>query len=337
MRRVLATRPDSCPIRWAGIGWTLTVSVLALAVLAVSPVHAAVAADDLTQAGTNLLTNPNFDTGITGWAVGPGATWDPSRDADGNPHSGSLQLSIATANSNESEQCVDVTPGRYELSGKILAPTGTYDAGSHANLSLWWYSSTPCPDTSGVISFVQSSIFFADTQNTWMSVTTGPVVAPAGARTAHIFMIEEPGGNRGLTLNFDDFIFKAVVGTCVANSTTLCIDDTPGDHRFSVVVSFATSEGGGLSGSGEAIPLASLGVTHGGLFWFFGADNPEMLIKVLNACSLNQKYWVFFAAVTNVGFTVTVTDTVSGQQRRYHSPDRQAAAPVQDTSALPCN
>ena len=36
-----------------------------------------------------------------------------------------------------------------------------------------------------------------------------------------------------------------------------------------------------------------------GLFYFFGASNLEMLIKVLNACGLNDRYWVFFAATTN--------------------------------------
>jgi hypothetical protein len=62
-----------------------------------------------------------------------------------------------------------------------------------------------------------------------------------------------------------------------------------------------------------------------------------MLIKVLNGCSVSQHYWVFFAAVTNVGFTVTVTDTISNQHKTYTNPDLQAALPVLDTGALPCN
>ncbi len=103
-----------------------------------------------------------------------------------------------------------------------------------------------------------------------------------------------------------------------------------------IQVSFHTSQGGGFSGSGNAIPLSSLGVTEGGLFWFFGAANPEMLIKILDGCALNSHFWVFFAATTNVGFTVTVTDTLTGHQATYTNADKHAALPVQDTSALAC-
>jgi hypothetical protein len=123
---------------------------------------------------------------------------------------------------------------------------------------------------------------------------------------------------------------------CVPDSTTLCIDQNPGDGRFKIRVSYHTSEGGGLSGSGNAIGLSSLGVNEGGLFWFFGSSNPEMLIKVLDGCGLGGHFWVFFAATTNVGFTVTVTDTLTGHQATYVNPDNHAAPPVQDTSALTC-
>jgi Concanavalin A-like lectin/glucanases superfamily len=132
----------------------------------------------------------------------------------------------------------------------------------------------------------------------------------------------------GYTISFSG---STPAGGCTSSATTLCIDG-----RFQVQVSYSTSQGGGQSGSGNAIALSSLGVTEGGLFWFFGASNPEMLIKVIDGCSLNSKYWVFFAATTNVGFTVTVTDTTTGNHATYKNPDRTAALPVQDTSALPC-
>ena len=126
-------------------------------------------------------------------------------------------------------------------------------------------------------------------------------------------------------------------GPCVANASTLCVDRQAGDKRFKIQVAFQTSQGGGLSGAGTAIPLSSLGVNSGGLFWFFGASNPEMLVKVIDGCGVNQKFWVFYSAGTNAGLTTTVTDTVTGATKTYTNPDLTAAAPVQDTSALPCN
>lgn len=123
----------------------------------------------------------------------------------------------------------------------------------------------------------------------------------------------------------------AAASPCVTGATMLCIYG-----RFQVQVSFHTAEGGGRSGNGQAIGLDSLGVAQGGLFWFFSPTNPEMLVKVLDGCALNNRFWVFYAAGTNVGFTVTVTDTSNGNARTYQNADGTAAPPVQDTAALPC-
>jgi hypothetical protein len=125
-------------------------------------------------------------------------------------------------------------------------------------------------------------------------------------------------------------------GPCVPGATTLCIDQNPGDRRFKIQVSYATSQGGGQSGSGKAISGAGLGVTQGGLFWFFQSSNPELLVKIIDGCSLTSHFWLFYAATTNVGFTVTVTDTVGLNQQTYTNQDLQSAVPVQDTSALAC-
>jgi hypothetical protein len=125
-------------------------------------------------------------------------------------------------------------------------------------------------------------------------------------------------------------------GPCVPSSTTLCIDQNPGDRRFKIQVSFATTQAGGKSGSGGAIPGAGLGLTQGGLFWFFQSTNPELLVKVINGCALNSHFWLFYAATTNVGFTLSVIDTVGLNRQTYTNQDLESAAPVQDTAALPC-
>jgi streptogramin lyase len=159
-----------------------------------------------------------------------------------------------------------------------------------------------------------------------------PSAGPAGITTGpdgNIWFTEIGAGQIGrLTL--------AAATSCVPQDGTLCLDDQPGDRRWQVEVSFHTAQGGGASGSGHAIPLASLGVSHGGLFWFFGRNNPEMLLKVLNGCAANQHFWVFSSATTNVGFTVTVMDTRAGGKKTYANRDRVPAAPVQDTQAFLC-
>ena len=123
---------------------------------------------------------------------------------------------------------------------------------------------------------------------------------------------------------------------CVPSATTLCIDDQPGDRRFKLVIAWNTSQGGGQGGNGQAIPLSGLGVSGGGLFWFFSASNPEMLIKVLGACPVNGHHWVFASAGTNVGFQITITDTTTGVPKVYSNQDLQPAAPIQDVTAFAC-
>jgi hypothetical protein len=126
-------------------------------------------------------------------------------------------------------------------------------------------------------------------------------------------------------------------GACVADVETLCIDDQPGDQRFKMQTSFHTSEGAGAAGSGNAVALGSVGVARGGLFWFFSADNPEVLIKVLNGCAVDGHYWVFLSAATNVGMSVTVTDTQTGKTWTRTNADGTAMPSIQDTGALPCS
>ncbi len=120
---------------------------------------------------------------------------------------------------------------------------------------------------------------------------------------------------------------------CTANSTTLCIDHQPGDSRFAITAAFTSAA---QSGSATPIPLKSLGIAQGGLFWFFAPGNPELLVKILDGCAVNNRFWLFAAADTNVAFTLQLLDTQTGNFTTYTNPPNTAAPPIQDTSALPC-
>lgn len=126
----------------------------------------------------------------------------------------------------------------------------------------------------------------------------------------------------------------SVLAQCDSTATRLCIDAEPGDSRFSVELSFASSLGGGVSGEALATPLSSLGIAKGGIFSFSDPANPEILVKVLNGCAITGHFWVFFAATTTLGFELTVTDTVAGVTRTYVNPDQTAAQTVTDTQAF---
>ena len=62
---------------------------------------------------------------------------------------------------------------------------------------------------------------------------------------------------------------SAATPLCTADATTLCIDQAAGDGRWEVKLDWATTLNGGSSGHAHALPLASVGISRGGLFWIF--------------------------------------------------------------------
>jgi hypothetical protein len=58
------------------------------------------------------------------------------------------------------------------------------------------------------------------------------------------------------------------------------------------------------------------------------------VVKVLDACSFNQRFWVFAAGLTNVAVDLTVADTATGETRTYRNPLSVPYQPLQDTSAF---
>jgi hypothetical protein len=93
---------------------------------------------------------------------------------------------------------------------------------------------------------------------------------------------------------------------------------------------FDTNLSNGTDGAGEAVQLT----VDSGYFWFFNADNVEMIVKVLNGCTINNRYWVFAGGLTNVNVVMTVTDDHSHETRTYTNPQITPFAPIQDTSAF---
>jgi len=121
------------------------------------------------------------------------------------------------------------------------------------------------------------------------------------------------------------FLAGAPVPLCTNSDTEFCLNA----DRFKVEVDWKIPNG--MTGDGRVVPFRS---DNSGLFYFFNPSNWEMLIKVLNGCSLNGRYWVFFAATTNVEFSVRVTDSQTGTVKQYFNPLGQAADAVTDTEAF---
>jgi photosystem II stability/assembly factor-like uncharacterized protein len=104
----------------------------------------------------------------------------------------------------------------------------------------------------------------------------------------------------------------AAAGICTADATSLCL----AEGRFRVQVEWQDFQGG--AGAGRAAPIP--GSSDTGTFWFFDPANVELVVKVLDARAVDGHFWVFYGALTNVGYTLTVTDSESGESVVYENP-----------------
>lgn len=69
-------------------------------------------------------------------------------------------------------------------------------------------------------------------------------------------------------------------------------------------------------------------------FWFFTPDNVELTVKVLDGRGITGSWWVFYAAMTDVQWSLLVEDTVQRRAKFYvGAPGRQSSG--NDTGAFP--
>lgn len=116
----------------------------------------------------------------------------------------------------------------------------------------------------------------------------------------------------------------AGTGPCVPDSDTLCLQG----GRFAVTVAWEDFTGG--SGVGHAVPRTN----ETGLFWFFHPDNLELAVKVLDGRAINDAFWVFYGALSNVRYEIRVRDVRTGRVRSYVNPSGTFASRG-DTVAFP--
>ena len=110
--------------------------------------------------------------------------------------------------------------------------------------------------------------------------------------------------------------------SCVPDASTLCL----GDGRFAARVSWHTVD---AEGAGQILPLTR----DAGSFWFFSSQNLELVVKVLDGRAVNGKFWIFGGQLTNVEYTLEITDTTTGTVWSHANPQGQLTSFV-DTNAF---
>jgi len=141
----------------------------------------------------------------------------------------------------------------------------------------------------------------------------GPLGAYATTRSA------APSPRPGIT----EEAGPATPAGCQPGPTRLCLNG----NRFAVEATW--KDFSGHTGNGQAVSLTG----DTGYFWFFGSSNVEVVLKVLDGRPIDGKFWVFYGALSNVEYTLRVTDTATGKVKTYANPAGRFAS-TGDTGAF---
>lgn len=173
------------------------------------------------------------------------------------------------------------------------------------------------PAAAGNQTFSFLGVSFPDAVVARVRVAAGTVALDAGG---------EPAG--GDAVAADDFLYSEPIeaegAPCVETPTALCLQQ----GRFRVEATFDSVQAGGGKAKARALTPDS------GVMSFFSPDNLEVLIKVLDGCPVNGRFWVYGAASTDVEYNLTVTDTVTGESVEYFKPQGPPAPAITDSNAF---
>ena len=208
-------------------------------------------------------------------------------------------------------------PTNLELMVKVLD-------GSTINGYFWVFS--------GALSSVEYTITVTDTSNNAVKTyhndepNFGSIADVSAFPATPATSAEHPASATTASVPHGSGAFQSTASTaaaepCAAGPTTLCLNQ----GRFKVEVAYV----GDPSGSGQAVPLTS----DTGAFWFFQSSNLELMIKILDGRTINEHFWVFYGALSDVEYTITVTDTETGAVKTYHN-DLHTLASAADLAAF---
>ena len=231
--------------------------------------------------------------------------------ADGSPASGAVRI-------RQGSQVANMPPAAVAL------PSGD-------TWVLWFESGLPLDPDGGVFSGVFDPAWnlrgAAARVNTYTAdFQAEPAVAagPAGLVAAWAsgnFSSDGSGSQDGSRLGI--FGQRFTTASCAADSSQLCLAG-----RFRVAVQL-TDPRSNTAATAQPIPLTA----DTGAFWFFDASNVEVMVKVLDGRALNGHFWIYAGALSDVEYTITVTDTQTGTSRTYHNTPHQLASRA-DTEAF---
>lgn len=269
----------------------------------------------------NLVPNPGFEGDTSSWQAyfGGSLTWAKADEAN-LEDSGSARISDLAAHQNITihSACFPVDDtGHIVVGGSFFSPEGNNGQGF---VTLRLYGDDTCTTGNLVPPSAPHTAPFG--RSTW-TPSQRAVPVPPGAKSGNI-RVTISSYSVAPTEVFVDNVFAIQGATCADTLSTLCLND----GRFLVTGEWRKPDG--TRGAAQVESLTS----DSGYLWFFNPANIENVLKVLDACSYNNHFWVFAAGLTNLGVTLDITDSLTGTTWHHENPNGEAFQPVLDAEAF---
>jgi hypothetical protein len=124
------------------------------------------------------------------------------------------------------------------------------------------------------------------------------------------------------------FTFAAGPTSCGASTTAaLCLQT-----RFQITTKWRTNPTPGTPTDGDGHVVVA--GPNSGIFWFFSSDNWEVMVKAINGCGLNSRYWIYSAATTDQFYRMEVFDFKGLKNKIYFNYPGSPAPALTDSSAF---
>ncbi|MDE2691408.1 MAG: fibronectin type III domain-containing protein [Acidobacteriota bacterium] len=200
-------------------------------------------------------------------------------------------------------------------------------ATSESSVRLAWKDNSTGEDTFEVLrsaSYAPRNVAFSGSRIRSVSVNTVQVDLTGLSPGYHAFAVRARNA-AGASETSNSVAFLLPRKPCNESETGTCLQR----GRFDVWVHFGTDDGTGHA----KVKRVDLG-DAATLIYFFDESNVEMLIKILDGCRINSRFWVFAAAATDLEYYLYVWDTTTGVAAIYYNSPGTAPRAVTDTQAF---
>jgi plastocyanin len=242
-----------------------------------------------------------------------------------------VALSKATGRATIGNSSASVTihddDGADDSAAALLAPSGVEAAGiSGREIRLAWAADSLAVEAvrierrSGDGAFREIAVVPAGTGE--------HVDAELASGASFHYRLRAEGA--GELSEYSDIVAAATdgaIGPCAASGQVLCL----GGGRFEAKAAFRGADDEPLRSAVRSEAPAAL---RTGLLAFGNADDPELMLKVVEGCATNDHFWVELAAVTDFELEVAVRDTQTGRTWVFFNPAGRAAGVVRDLDAF---